>query len=190
MLTRAPGIRPTTPQRGASRAATPDPLWPRVKRVLRPALLIVCFAVAMRLGVDAFTVVAATPIRHVSVEGDFVYLAEQDIQNTMMPHVGQGFFHVDLAAVQAELESIPWVYEAQVWRRWPDRLNILITEQVPTVRWGDDALLNPLAQVFAPEMLDEFDALPVLIGPQPQVVSGCEWLHRLHTVDLSVPGFR
>ena len=165
MLTRAPGIRTTNLQRGASRAATPEPLWPKVKRVLSPILIILFIAVAARLGVDAFTTVAATPIRQVSVEGDFVHLSEQNIQAAVLPHVGEGFFHVDLETIQAELENMPWVYEAQVWRRWPDRLNILITEQVPTVRWGEEALLNPLAQVFSPEALDDFAALPVLSGP-------------------------
>ena len=52
---------------------------------------------------------------------------------------------VDLAGIRDDLKQLPMVHEVTVRRAWPDRLMVFITEQVPVLRLGEDAYLNPYA---------------------------------------------
>jgi hypothetical protein len=54
---------------------------------------------------------------------------------------------LDLRDLRRELEALPWVYRAELRRRFPDTLEIRVVEQVPIARWGDGAFLNHEARV-------------------------------------------
>ena len=53
------------------------------------------------------------------------------IEEVVAPFRGAGFLSVDLDALRAALESIPWVDRARVERRWPNGVRVFITEHVP-----------------------------------------------------------
>ena len=76
-----------------------------------------------------------------------------------------GFLGADLAALQARLEALSWVYAASVRRRWPDTLEIAVVEQLPIARWGDSAFLNHEGERFAPRDAARWQSLPTLAGP-------------------------
>jgi cell division protein FtsQ len=84
----------------------------------------------------------------------------------MLPHLGTGYFMVDLAAIRDELQRLPLVHEVTVRRAWPDRLLVFITEQVPVLRFGEDAYLNPYAEVFRPGAPLAGAELPMVSGPE------------------------
>lgn len=79
--------------------------------------------------------------------------------------LGRPILDVDPEAARAELEALPWVQVATVQRRFPDRVTVLVTEQVPVLRWGENALLNPYGEIFRPKDIGMFAALPRLSGP-------------------------
>lgn len=93
---------------------------------------------------------SALPIRKVMVEGEFNHLDPEDLQTVVVEAVDAGFFGVGVSEIQEILLNEPWIRDATIRRVWPDALRVSITEQTPTARWGDHALLNEHADIFAP----------------------------------------
>lgn len=151
-------------RRGASRAGdAPRPGWN--PRWLVPLLFAVLLAAAIELGLSALREVANVPIKQVSVNGDFRFIDKGEIENLVLPHLGKGYFMVDLEAIRDELQHQPLVHDVTVRRAWPDRLLVFITEEVPVLRFGADAFLNPYAEVFTPAHPLAGLELPVVTGP-------------------------
>lgn len=103
------------------------------------------------------------PLRVMMIEGEIRYLSVPAVQNSLLAEFQQGFFHVDLHAVQQWVEAIPWVYTATVRRVWPDTLKIQVVEQQPLARWRDTQLLNREGVIFTPAQLPS--GLLELSGP-------------------------
>ena len=152
--------------RGASRRdARPGAALARARWTV-PLLFAVLLIASADLGLRALGEVANVPIRQVSVNGDFRFLDKRQVEEIMLPHLGTGYFMVDLAAIRDELQRLPLVHEVTVRRAWPVRLLVFITEQVPVLRFGEDAYLNPYAEVFRPGALLAGAELPVVSGPE------------------------
>ena len=72
------------------------------------------------------------------------------------------FFTLNLPQVRSAFEKLPWVREVKLRRRWPDRLEVSVTEHVPLARWGNAALVNTQGEIFHAA----YDGkLPRFIGP-------------------------
>jgi cell division protein FtsQ len=108
------------------------------------------------------------PLSVVEVKGDFRYLLKEELQSAMAPYVTGGFFTIDVAAVRAATERLPWVYRASVKRIWPATLRVEITEQQPVARWGEHGYLNVKGEPFEPEHAASISDLPMLSGPAGQ----------------------
>ena len=108
---------------------------------------------------------SALPIRKVMVEGEFNHLDPEDLQTVVVDAVDAGFFGVGVTEIQEILQNEPWIRDATIRRVWPDALRVSIVEQTPTARWGENALLNEHADIFAPAL----DQIPLdlirLSGP-------------------------
>jgi cell division protein FtsQ len=106
------------------------------------------------------------PLRVIEVKGEFNQLRHAAIQRTVMDSITGGFFNCDMPKLRATVLAMPWVEDVSIRRVWPDRLNMLVTEQVPLARWGEDALINVNGGVFRPPALHDYQALIKLSGPQ------------------------
>jgi cell division protein FtsQ len=159
--------------RGASRMVAKEPLAARLpkpnfslfKRLGWPLLLVILGFGAYELA-QRLLPYADRPIARVSVQGDLSYVSQQAVQQRIAPFVEVSFFSVDLRAMRAELEQMPWIAHAEVRRVWPDQVAIHLEEQLPIARWGDEALLNNQGQAFTPRELAHYEHLPQLNGPQ------------------------
>jgi cell division protein FtsQ len=105
------------------------------------------------------------PIGQVEVGGRFQRVAPVQIEEVVAPFRGAGFLSVDLDALRAALESIPWVDRARVERSWPNGVRVFITEHVAVARWGEDGLMNTRGELFLPHARHIPPELPQLIGP-------------------------
>jgi cell division protein FtsQ len=150
--------------RGATRRGEASPAGR--SRWLVTLLFLGLLAATIDLGWRAFREVANVPISQVQVNGDFRFLDKARVEEIMLPHLGTGYFMVDLPRMRDELARLPLVHEVTVRRAWPDRLLVFITEQVPVLRFGDDAYLNPYAEVFRPGAPLANVDLPVVRGPE------------------------
>lgn len=110
-------------------------------------------------------------LRAVRIEGDVTRNSVSTIRANAMPQLAGNFFTLDLAKAQAAFQSVPWVRQAIVMRRWPNRLVVRLEEHRATALWsndnGDDKLVNSFGEVFEANLGDvEDDSLPTLQGPE------------------------
>lgn len=125
-------------------------------------------AVVLLGSVAVVSIVAAAldrPIGQVEVGGQFQRVARVQVESAVAPFRGAGFLSVDLDALQAALEKIPWVDRARVERRWPSGVRVMITEHVPAARWGETGLMNTRGELFLRAARHIPPELPQLIGP-------------------------
>jgi cell division protein FtsQ len=106
------------------------------------------------------------PIERIAVSGGLQQVSRQQIQGMVTATLAGGFLSADLDAIRLPLEQLPWVHRVVVKRHWPNQLEIVVTEQLPIARWGEQAFVNHEGDVFAPEKVPQLPELPLLSGPQ------------------------
>ena len=73
----------------------------------------------------------------------------------------------DLPAMRARLQALPWVKDVSIARRWPDRLEVRVTERAPAALWqrhGNIRLIDAEGTVLPAEDLSLFPNLPLVVG--------------------------
>ena len=73
----------------------------------------------------------------------------------------------DLTAMRARLKALPWVKDVSIARRWPDRLEVRVTERKPAALWqrhGSIRLIDAEGVVLPADDLAQFPNLPLLVG--------------------------
>jgi cell division protein FtsQ len=168
---RAPARNRPQP-RGASRPVVREPLRLRLpdidlsplRRLVWPLLLVLLGVATFELAQRALPYVDR-PISRVSVLGDLSPLSQQSVQEIVAPFGQASFLEVNLHAMRAQLEAVPWISHAEVRRVWPDQLQIHIEERLPVARWGDAAVLNSQGKAFSPREAGNYQHLPQLLGP-------------------------
>ena len=103
------------------------------------------------------------PMRHLVVTGEFRQVSDAEVRRIVLPYVQRGFFAVDLESMRSRLAVLPWVQKVEVRKRWPDRLEVSLSEYRPLARWGKNRLLSENGEIFpAPSVplptLPQFDA--------------------------------
>lgn len=132
---------------------------------LRPALGVLALMVGIGVMVWGLVVSLDRPIGKVEVGGQFQRVAPLQIEEVVAPFRGSGFLSIDLDALRASLESIPWVDRARVERKWPNGVRVFITEHVAAARWGDSGLMNTRGELFLSDTRHIPQELPQLVGP-------------------------
>lgn len=105
------------------------------------------------------------PLRVIEVSGEFQQLDRAEIQQAVAAAIDGGFFTCDMQRLRNAVLAMPWVADVSIRRAWPDKLHMMVTEQVPLARWGERALINVNGGVFEPEHLGNYAALVRLSGP-------------------------
>lgn len=108
------------------------------------------------------------PIRRVEVHAPFRFLQKDQIEQLLVPFLGQRFFQLDMAGVQYALADQPWVGNVAISKGWPDQLVVTLTEKEAVARWYDQQLITGDGEVFSPADISRFAVLPVLRGPRSQ----------------------
>lgn len=105
------------------------------------------------------------PVEQVIFTGNTQHLDRQQIAAKSVALMNGGLLSADIQAVKAGIQVDPWVYQVGVGRRWPASLYLTVTEEVPIARWGEDGLLNHEGDIFWPDDVAKYSALPRLRGP-------------------------
>lgn len=102
-------------------------------------------------------------LREVRVVGSVVHVTRDQVDAVVSRELRGNFFTANLLATRNAFQKLPWVRQVNVRRRWPDRLEIEIQEHREFARWGDEALVNDLGEVFegASNLI-----LPAMVGPE------------------------
>jgi len=138
-------------------------------RILAWLLALALVALPVVAAVNGWIGADRWPLSKLRVHGEFKRVDAALLRAVVLPHAQRGFFAVRLQDAQDAIEKLPWVERAEVRKRWPDVLEIVIVEHRPFARWGTDRLLSEHGRLF-PIPKDLADApLPRLGGPDTQV---------------------
>ncbi len=105
------------------------------------------------------------PIRTIAIDGPFERVSALQIEAAIGGELDRGFFSASLAEIQRRIVALPWIDKANVARRWPDTLEISVTEQVPAACWGERGLMNTRGELFVENARHIPAELPRLSGP-------------------------
>jgi cell division protein FtsQ len=108
----------------------------------------------------------AMPVERIVVTGKLENLRRDAVRTALATELDGGLLFLDLGALRARLEALPWVYRASLRRRFPDTLEVNVVEQLPIARWGDDAFLNHEARIIAVRDSERWRDLPQIRGPE------------------------
>jgi cell division protein FtsQ len=103
------------------------------------------------------------------VRAEFNHVSAEQIRAAVAPHLGEGFFAIDLADARAAVAKLPWVERAEARKRWPDAIELTVYEQQPYARWGIDRLINRHGKVFSVAGAEGLQGLPELSGPDDRL---------------------
>ncbi|MGB5200852.1 MAG: cell division protein FtsQ/DivIB [Sedimenticolaceae bacterium] len=154
----AGGHRRSQPQRKAWQHKP----WPRL---FGTALTLFLVGGAVAFVYHTLSQPGRLPLRVVEVKGDFRHLETVHIERSVIDAIDGGFFSCDMQKLRTAVLEIPWVEDVSIRRVWPDKLSMLVTEQVPLARWGEDALISVRSRIFRPASLGEYAGLVKLSGP-------------------------
>jgi cell division protein FtsQ len=133
----------------------------RVGRIIAP--LVACGII---VATYQFTIAMLDrTISSIEISGPFQRVTALQIEEAISDEIEQGFIGADLDRIQARIVAMPWIDQARVARRWPSRISITVTEQVPAAIWGERGLLNTRGELFVTEARHVPAELPRLSGP-------------------------
>lgn len=105
------------------------------------------------------------PIRSLTIDGPFERVSALQVEEAIGDELRHGFFSANLSLIRENIVALPWIDQASVARRWPDRLEITVTEQIPAACWGEHGLLNTRGELFVTDARHIPAELPRLSGP-------------------------
>ncbi len=107
------------------------------------------------------------PLRQLVVKAPLAHVSSAQIEQSMRTALSGNFFTVNLDAARASFETIPWVRNAELRRRWPDTIELVVDEHQAVARWmpkdGESRLVNSFGEVFTAETAA---ILPNFAGPE------------------------
>lgn len=124
---------------------------------LAAAIVALCYQFSAR--------VLDQPITSITVEGPFQRVTALQIEQAIGDQLHAGFFSADLREIRRRVAALDWIDSASVSRRWPGRLDVEVTEQVPAAVWGKSGLLNTRGELFVDDARHLPAELPRLEGP-------------------------
>ena len=133
----------------------------RIARILTPMVAIGIIVATYQLTL----VMLDREISSIEISGPFQRVTALQIEEAISEEIEKGFVGADLARIRARIVALQWIDQARVARRWPSRLTITVTEQVPAAIWGDRGLLNTRGELFVTEARHVPAELPRLSGP-------------------------
>lgn len=157
-----------------------EPLLRRAAPVLGAAsrvaagMLLAGLMLAGAAAIARIDVGALWPVERVEIVGGPSRTGPDAVQR-VLDERPRGFFALNLPAIRDDLRALPWVETVELRRRWPDTIEIRLTEPVPVARWGTDALVDRHGRIFGPVDVGEWGFLPALAGESGRQV---ELMHR------------
>ena len=133
----------------------------RLARILTPLIGAGVIALSYQLSATLLD----RPIRSITIEGPFQRVSALQVEEAISDELNDGFLSANLSEIQQRIVALPWIDQANVVRRWPSQLEIIVTEQVPAACWGERGLLNTRGELFVTDARHIPAELPRLSGP-------------------------
>ena len=154
------------PAQGATRKVAAAPAPRRSMAWLNWLMILAGAGIVLAAATKAYLTLQAVPVQQITVTGELAHTQMEMVQEMVQPALAGGFLRADLQRIREQLQSLPWIYEATVRRKWPAELEIHVVEQLPIARWGEDGFLNHEGAIFHSARSGAWEALPLLQGPE------------------------
>jgi len=140
-------------------------MWDDPRKLNATSLLLVAAAAAMLAwgGIAWAVRQPAFVIRRVVLEAPLVRVNPAHIAAVVREELRGTFFTMRLDEARASLQRVPWVKSVALRSRWPDRLEVSVTEHEPLARWNDSGLVDTEGEPFSADFDGE---LPQFTGPE------------------------
>ncbi len=163
---RAEGLNTKVPSYGGARLGdnSNDNAGRWSRRLVGLVLIVGALGLALYFVAEPVAELVDRPLASVMVEGDFHYISKERAMALISAEIHEDFLQLDLMRMKTALENEPWVEHAALARRWPDALEVRITEEQPIARWGTDGFLNQRGELVQVDNIDALAALPLLQG--------------------------
>lgn len=139
----------------------------RRRYLLRTSLLVLVVSILLWLGLKIWNP-NTFPIRSVKIVGNYSHVDHQQLRQTILPFINNGFLWIDLAGLKNQLVQLSWIENVSVRRVWPGILQINIVEKKPIAHWNNVDLLAASGDTFNPGSFTASQPLPWLYGPPGQ----------------------
>ena len=105
------------------------------------------------------------PVTGVAVAGELKNVDREELRILLASLVNQRYFELDIEHISKNIRNIPWVSDVQIRKKWPEQVQVIVSEKTPIARWGTAGLVDELGEVFYVDRTDsEFLHLPLLQG--------------------------
>lgn len=141
-------------------------LMPAIHRVLQSLVSVCAFALLLLVASFGLEALRGLSVERIVVTGKLEHLREEAVRKALTPDLANGLVLMNLRKLRDKLESLPWVYRAELRRRFPDTLEVYVIEQLPIARWGDGAFLNHQARITEVTDAARWQDLPQIRGPE------------------------
>ncbi len=108
--------------------------------------------------------VDGVPVTHVMIQGDFQFASKADVHAAVAALSAGDFMTLDLDELRETLLAEPWLHSISVSRVWPSSIKVVVEEEHPIARWGEDSFLNRYGEIVQVDDLSSLQHLPVLWG--------------------------
>ncbi len=128
-------------------------------------------------------------IQKVQIHSNEKYLVGQRKDNIINELIGRNFVSYNLDDYRQALLNNPWVKNAEVSRRWPDEIDIMIEERRPIAIWNDLYLIESDGAIFEPDLMpsDIVISLQGNVEQKEKVLAGMRTAQAtIQTVGLNV----
>ena len=58
------------------------------------------------------------------------------------------FFSLNIHKLREGMKKLPWIKDVDIYRKWPNRITMLITQHQPIARYGMQGLINEEGEFF------------------------------------------
>ncbi|MEL7044924.1 MAG: FtsQ-type POTRA domain-containing protein [Pseudomonadota bacterium] len=152
--------------------------------MLQSGVMLFALAAIAGIAMLALEALRSLPVERIVVGGKLENLRHAAVREALAGELGDGLLFLDLDTLREDLESLPWVYRAELRRRFPDTLEVRVVEQVPIARWGATAYLNHEARVIEVADAKRWADLPAIRGPEGSAARLMSHYQRLR-IDLA-----
>lgn len=103
-------------------------------------------------------------ISKIELEGPFNYISEQALNSAYSDLIGQSLLFSSVASLSVAASEPAWVDVVSVRKVWPNKLKLVVQEEVPVANWRKGQVITAQGEVISPSRLPVLP-LPRLQGP-------------------------
>ena len=154
-----------------------------IKRILIVSIVIIVVITAL-FGVTAFFHSSDFRVKQVVIKGEFEPENQVQLQSIITPLVQKNLFELSVNQLQASIQKLPWVAEAEIRRAWPDKIVVNIISQLPVAIWNKSQILNAYGEVLDSGAfgVDKIGQLPQFFGPDDSVIKMLDYYQQMNRI--------